>query len=145
PFIFCDVMGPETLVPGRAVDIDAHPHIGLATVSYLFSGRMAHRDSTGAVQTIEPGAINWMTAGRGIAHTERSTVEDRTTPRPYHGVQTWVALPDHAEDGPPTFAHYPAEAMPEATYGGARVRVLVGESWGLVGPVVVASETLLAE
>ncbi len=145
PFIFCDLMGPETLAPGQAIDIDAHPHIGLATVTYLFAGRMMHRDSTGAVQAIEPGAINWMSAGRAIAHTERSTAGDRPRTRPHHGMQTWVALPAGAEDGTPSFAHYPAEAMPEATHGGARVRVLVGDSWGLGGPVVVASETLLAE
>lgn len=145
PFIFCDLMGPETLVPGRGIDIDAHPHIGLATVSYLFAGRMVHRDSTGAVQTIEPGAVNWMTAGAGVAHTERSAPDDRDRTRSHHGVQTWVALPDHAENGPPAFAHYPAATMPEARHGDARVRVLVGDAWGLAGPVVVASETLLAE
>ena len=145
PFIFCDLMGPEALAPGAAIDIDAHPHIGLATVSYLFEGRMVHRDSTGAVQTIEPGAINWMTAGAAVAHTERSAPDDRSRRRDHHGVQTWVALPDGAEDGPAAFAHHPAADLPTESFGGASVRLLVGSSWGLHSPVQVASETLLAE
>ncbi|HWL42111.1 MAG TPA: pirin family protein [Ilumatobacter sp.] len=145
PFIFCDLFGPEQLAPGSGIDIDAHPHIGLATVSYLFEGRMVHRDSTGAVQTIEPGAVNWMTAGAAVAHTERSLPGDRPTARPHHGVQTWVALPAEAESGAAAFAHHPAGDLPADTYGGARVRVVVGESWGLRAPVAVASETLLAE
>jgi redox-sensitive bicupin YhaK (pirin superfamily) len=145
PFIFCDLMGPEDLAPGAGIDVDAHPHIGLATVSYLFAGRMAHRDSTGAVQTIEPGAVNWMTAGAGVAHTERSTAADRHVARAHHGVQTWVALPDWAEDQPAAFAHHAPGAMPAALHGGASVRVLVGTSWGLTSPVGTASETVLAE
>jgi redox-sensitive bicupin YhaK (pirin superfamily) len=145
PFIFCDLMGPADLAPGAGIDIDAHPHIGLATVSYLFAGRMEHRDSTGAVRTIEPGAVNWMTAGAGVAHTERSTAADRPIARPHHGVQTWVALPDWAEDQPAAFAHHPPEALPSAVHGGATVRVMVGTSWGLTSPVVTASDTVLAE
>jgi hypothetical protein len=145
PFIFCDLMGPEDLAPGVGIDVDAHPHIGLATVSYLFAGRMEHRDSTGAVQTIEPGAVNWMTAGAGVAHTERSPATDRHTARPHHGVQTWVALPDWAEDQPASFAHHPPDAMPSAVHGAATVRVVVGTSWGLTSPVVTASDTVLAE
>lgn len=145
PFIFCDLMGPEDIAPGHGIDIDAHPHIGLATVSYLFEGRMVHRDSTGAVQTIEPGAVNWMTAGAGVAHTERSTPDDRPIGRRHHGVQTWVALPAGAEDGPARFAHHPADAIPSDTVGTATVRVAVGDAWGLSAPVDTTSETLLAE
>ena len=97
PFIFADVIGPDDLTPGSGIDVDAHPHIGLSTLTYLFAGRMVHRDSTGAVQTIEPGAVNWMTAGSGVTHTERSHPDDRSTHRRLHGLQTWVALPDPAE------------------------------------------------
>lgn len=145
PFIFCDLIGPDDLAPGHGIDIDAHPHMGLATVSYLFEGRMAHRDSTGAVQTIEPGAVNWMTAGAAVAHTERSLPDDRPRARRHHGIQTWVALPDETSDGAAAFVHHPAAAIPADTHGGARVRVVVGGSWGLASPVPTASETLLAE
>ena len=145
PFIFCDLIGPDDLGPGTGIDVDAHPHLGLATVSYLFEGRMAHRDSTGAVQTIDPGAINWMTAGGAVTHTERSLADDRGRTRRHHGVQTWVALPAGAEDGPAGFAHHPADSLPADTYGAARVRVMVGDAWGLSAPVATASETLLAE
>lgn len=93
PFIFADLIGPESLAPGSGINVDAHPHIGMSTVTYLFDGRMVHRDSTGGLQTIEPGAVNWMTAGSGVAHTERSHPDDVTTTRPMHGLQTWVALP----------------------------------------------------
>lgn len=145
PFIFCDLIGPDVLAPGTGVDIDAHPHIGLATVTYLLAGRMVHRDSTGAVQTIDPGAINWMTAGAAVAHTERSLPADRTRERRHHGVQTWVALPDGAESGPAAFAHHPADSIPTDVYGTARVRVMLGAAWGLTSPVATASETLFAE
>lgn len=145
PFVFCDLMGPEPLAPGTGIDVDAHPHIGLATVTYLFDGRMVHRDSTGAVQTIEPGAVNWMTAGAGVAHTERSLDADRPVEVRHHGVQTWVALPDDAENGPAAFEHTPAEQIPVEQVGRARVRLAVGSSWGLTSPVTVASDTLLAE
>ena len=99
PFIFADLIGPEDLEPGTGTNIDAHPHIGLSTLTYLFAGRMVHRDSTGAVSTIEPGAVNWMTAGGGVTHTERSHPDDVTTLRTLHGLQIWVALPHDAEDG----------------------------------------------
>jgi len=145
PFIFCDLMGPASLDPGRGVDIDAHPHIGLATVTYLFAGRLVHRDSTGAVQTIEPGAVNWMTAGAAVAHTERSAAADRSAALPHHGMQTWVALPDEAENEPASFEHTAAGDVPTECFGSATVRVAVGSSWGLTSPVTVASDTLLAE
>lgn len=145
PFIFADLMGPVTLEAGQAADVDAHPHIGLATVTYLFAGRMVHRDSTGAVQTIEPGAINWMTAGHGITHTERNHPKDRGTSRMHHGLQTWVALPDNSEDVESAFAHYAAADIPVESSHGARIRLLAGTSWGIESPVEVASPLVLAE
>ena len=104
----------RSMAAGSGVDIDAHPHIGLSTVTYLFEGRMIHRDSTGAVATIEPGAVNWMTSGRGVAHTERSLDEDRPHERTMSGLQTWVALPADAEETAPSFEHTPADAIPTA-------------------------------
>ena len=145
PFIFLDHMGPEDVVAGRRLDIDAHPHLGLSTLTYLFAGRLVHRDSTGAVQVIEPGAVNWMTAGAGVCHTERSHPEDVEGDRMHHGLQLWVALPDDTEDGPPSFEHQPADALPEAHHGGARVRVAAGSGWSMTSPVAVSSPLVLAE
>ena len=145
PFIFADVIGPDDLAPGAGIDIDAHPHIGLSTVTYLFADRMVHRDSTGAVQAIEPGAVNWMTAGSGVTHTERSHPDDRARPRTLHGLQTWVALPDGAEEVEPSFQHVDAGEVPVEAVGGSTVRVAVGTGWGLESPVAVSSPLVLAE
>lgn len=145
PFVFADLMGPDRLEPGQAVSIDAHPHIGLATVTYLFDGRLVHRDSTGSVQTIVPGDVNWMTAGSGVAHTERSHPDDLDQARTLHGLQTWVALPVEAEDGPPSFQHAPGDEIPTVALGSATVRLAVGHGFGLVSPVEVASPVLLAD
>ncbi|MEQ8842716.1 MAG: pirin family protein [Acidimicrobiales bacterium] len=145
PFIFADLIGPTTSPPGAGMDIDAHPHIGLSTVSYLFSGGLVHRDSTGAVQTIEPGAVNWMTAGAGITHTERSTPEGRTAASEMHGLQTWVALPDDAADGPPGFEHQGADTIPGLERDGASIRLAAGTGYGLESPVTVSSPLVLAE
>ena len=145
PFIYADIIGPETLAPGSGINVDAHPHIGLSTVTYLFDGRMVHRDSTGAVQTIEPGAVNWMTAGSGVAHTERSHPDDLAATRPMHGLQTWVALPTEAEEITPSFRHAPAGDIPTATIGHSSVRVAVGSGWGLDSPVSGSSPLILAE
>ncbi len=145
PFIFADIMGPGTLTPGARVDVDAHPHIGLSTVTYLFDGRMVHRDSTGAVQTIEPRAVNWMTAGSGVSHTERSHPDDVTTTRQIHGLQTWVALPDETEDTDPSFQHAPAADIPTEIIGQSSVRVAVGSGWGVDSPVIGSSPLVLAE
>jgi redox-sensitive bicupin YhaK (pirin superfamily) len=142
PFVFFDHFGPITAQPHDRHDVRPHPHIGLATVTYLFEGAGLHRDSTGAVQRIEPGAINWMTAGRGIVHSERTPDDLRGTVRRSHGLQLWCALPAADEEIAPSFAHTPAEAIPALEVGGARVRVLVGEAWGVVSPVVVRSPTL---
>ncbi|MEM9134641.1 MAG: pirin family protein [Actinomycetota bacterium] len=145
PFIFADLFGPEELAAGSASSVDAHPHIGLSTVTYLLAGRMVHRDSTGAVAAVEPGAVNWMTAGSGVAHTERSHPDDVPTDRDVHGFQTWVALPDGDEDVAPSFQHAPAEAIPTLAVGASTVRVAVGTGWGVASPVAGSSPLILAE
>ena len=124
PFVFVDHMGPAIFEPGRGIDVRPHPHIGLATVTYLFEGEIVHRDSLGYTQPIRPGEINWMTAGRGIAHSERMSAEVRARGSRIHGIQLWVALPEEAEEHEPSFDHYEADVMPETTIEGARVRLL---------------------
>jgi redox-sensitive bicupin YhaK (pirin superfamily) len=142
PFIFFDHFGPVTVPPSANFDVRPHPHIGLATVTYLFEGAMTHRDSLGTVQLIEPGAINWMTSGRGIVHSERRPDHLRGQSYVNHGLQLWTALPlDHEEDEP-SFAHTPSAAIPQLQVGDARVRVLVGEAFGACSPVAVFSRTL---
>jgi redox-sensitive bicupin YhaK (pirin superfamily) len=145
PFVFFDHFGPITASPADNHDVRPHPHIGLATVTYLFEGAMMHRDSTGIVQRIEPGAINWMTAGRGIVHSERTPEDLRGQTRRSHGLQLWAALPAAAEEVAPSFQHTPAAALPELEVGGARLRVLVGEAFGAVSPVAAASPTLYVD
>ena len=145
PFLFFDHFGPVEFGAGEAFDVRPHPHIGLATVSYLFEGALLHRDSIGAVQRIEPGAINWMTAGRGIVHSERTPVELRGHARRLHGVQLWVALPEADEAAAPRFEHTPAAAMPRIEAGGAGVTVLVGSAFGATSPVAASSPTLLLD
>ncbi|MDO9199645.1 pirin family protein, partial [Rhodoferax sp.] len=143
PFVFFDHFGPVTLQPETDSDIGAHPHIGLATVSYLFEGSLQHRDSLGTVQKITPGSINWMTAGRGIVHSERVTDEERGKPRRLHGLQLWVALPPALELVDPSFQHVPAADLPaQVQRNGVQVRVLVGEAFGARSPVQPASPTL---
>ena len=142
PFIFFDHFGPVTVPPSANFDVRPHPHIGLATVTYLFEGAMTHRDSLGTVQVIEPGAINWMTSGRGIVHSERRPDHLRGQSYVNHGLQLWTALPlDHEEDDP-SFAHTPSAAIPQLQVGDAQVRVLVGEAFGARSPVAVFSRTL---
>ena len=145
PFLFFDHFGPVEAGPADNHDVRPHPHIGLATVTYLFEGAMQHHDSTGAMQRIEPGAINWMTAGRGIVHSERTPADLRDVQRRSHGLQLWVALPAADEEIAPGFAHTPASAIPEIEVGGARLRVLVGEAFGAVSPVAVRSPTLFLD
>ena len=142
PFVFFDHFGPVTEVPGANHDVRPHPHIGLATVTYLFEGAMMHRDSLGTEQLIEPGAINWMSAGRGIAHSERRPEHLRDQPYVNHGLQLWVGLPRSMQESEPTFAHTPAHAIPQLAVDSAVVRVLVGDAFGLHSPVVPASPTL---
>ena len=142
PFLFFDHFGPVTVGPADDFDVRPHPHIGLATVTYLLEGAMVHRDSTGAVQRIEPGAINWMTAGRGIVHSERTPDELRGVERRSHGLQLWVALPEAHEEDEPRFEHTPAGAIPELRAGGVTLRVLVGTAFGAASPVRTLSPTL---
>ena len=145
PFLFFDHFGPITAQLADNHDVRAHPHIGLATVTYLFEGAMMHRDSTGVVQRIEPGAINWMTAGRGIVHSERTPDDLRAVPRRSHGLQLWCALPEAHEEDAPSFEHTPASAIPEWRGGGCVVRLLVGAAFGIVSPVHTLSPTLYAD
>ncbi len=145
PFVFFDHFGPISAGPDDNHDVRPHPHIGLATVTYLFEGVMLHRDSTGVVQRIEPGAINWMTAGRGIVHSERTPDDLRGTTRRSHGLQLWCALPAEHEDDAPSFAHTPATAIPRGEQGGAVLRVLIGSAFGLVSPVQTLSPTLYVD
>jgi redox-sensitive bicupin YhaK (pirin superfamily) len=143
PFIFLDHMGPVTLSPGRGVNVPPHPHIGLATVTYLFEGALTHRDSLGSVQAIRPGDVNWMTAGRGIAHSERSPDAARAAGATLHGLQAWVALPEGgdtgAEDGRPAFHHHPAATLPTLEADGMRATLIAGTALGERSPVAVAS------
>jgi hypothetical protein len=145
PFLFFDHFGPLTAAPSDNHDVRPHPHIGLATVTYLFEGAMMHRDSTGAVQRIEPGAINWMTAGRGIVHSERTPTDLRGQSRRMHGLQLWAALPVEHEEDEPSFAHTPAQAIPACELPGARVRVLIGSAFGLTSPARTKSPTLYVD
>ncbi|MCA1856280.1 pirin family protein [Massilia oculi] len=142
PFLFFDHMGPVQAEPGARHDVRPHPHIGLATVTYLFEGAIMHRDSVGSAQRIEPGAVNWMTAGSGIVHSERTPEDllDRT--RRTHGLQLWAALPREHEEAAPAFSHTPADAIPEIAFEGAAVRVLVGSAFGRASPVPTFSDTL---
>jgi redox-sensitive bicupin YhaK (pirin superfamily) len=142
PFIFFDHFGPAQELPGVNHDVRPHPHIGLATVTYLFDGAMMHRDSLGSAQLIEPGAINWMTAGRGIVHSERRPEHLRDVAYVNHGLQLWTALPLEHEETEPSFSHTPAAAIPEVRAGDAQVRVLVGEAFGARSPVRALSRTL---
>src|SRR4051812_29173708 len=141
PFIFFDHFGPIEAPPEANHDVRPHPHIGLATVTYLFEGAMEHRDSVGSVQRIEPGAINWMTAGRGIVHSERTPADLKGKPRRSHGLKLWAALPAEHEEDAPSFSHTPASAIPEVRLPGALVRVLIGSAFGASSPVITFSET----
>lgn len=142
PFVFFDHFGPTLETPGRAHDVRAHPHIGLATVTYLFEGAMMHRDSLGSVQRIEPGAVNWMTAGRGIVHSERKPDDLLQAQYAVHGLQLWVALPQAHEEAAPHFQHHPAESLPKVALPGGELRVLVGRSHGVASPVATFMPTL---
>ncbi|MET0312496.1 MAG: pirin family protein [Burkholderiaceae bacterium] len=142
PFVFFDHFGPVAEQPGHGHDVRPHPHIGLATVTYLFEGAMMHRDSLGVVQRIEPGAINWMTAGSGIVHSERKPEDLLDKAFTNHGLQLWVGLPAEHEEEAPSFSHTAAAEIPEADVEDAKVRVLVGEAFGLRSPVRTYSHTL---
>ena len=144
PFIFFDQMGPARLGPGQGVDVRPHPHINLATVTFLFSGAIDHRDSLGTVQRIEPGAVNLMTAGRGIAHSERSPNDERVGGAHLDGIQTWLALPMAKEEMLPDFQHVAAEQLPELDADGVRMKLVMGEWEGMASPVTQHSPTIYA-
>jgi redox-sensitive bicupin YhaK (pirin superfamily) len=145
PFIFFDQMGPAHLPPGGGIDVRPHPHINLATVTYLFAGAIDHRDSLGTYRTIEPGAVNLMTAGRGIVHSERSPAEARPAGPELSGIQTWLALPSAKEEIDPAFEHMPKDRLPVVEGSGAKARVVMGTLWGATSPVTCHSETIYAD
>jgi redox-sensitive bicupin YhaK (pirin superfamily) len=145
PFIFFDHFGPAVFKSGQGIDVRPHPHIGLATVSYLFDGEIVHRDSLGTAMPIRPGAVNWMTAGRGIVHSERTAADHRDGGEPLHGLQLWVALPMTSEETAPAFAHTAAADIPQLRDNGVTLRVIAGSLHGLRSPVATSWETIFAE
>ncbi len=145
PFVFFDHLGPSELPPGRGLDVRPHPHIGLATVTYVLEGEVVHRDSLGFTQPIRPGAVNWMTSGRGIVHSERTSPELRQSGSRLHVAQLWVALPKAHEEIEPEFHHHPTESLPAFELNGVRVRLLAGSAYGKVSPVRVFSPLFYLE
>jgi hypothetical protein len=145
PFIFFDQMGPAEFGVGMGIEVRPHPHINLATVTYLFEGEIIHRDSLGTMMPIRPGAVNWMTAGRGIVHSERTSPELKARGSRLFGLQTWVALPAIHEETDPSFAHYEETDLPILEAEGKRVRLVVGQAWGLRSPVKTFSDTIYAD
>ena len=145
PFIFFDQMGPVQLMAGKGMDVRPHPHIGLATVTYLFDGRVMHRDSEGNAMEITPGSMNLMTAGRGIAHSERSPASARAGSEGMFGIQSWIALPQSYEEMEPLFEHFDAASLPSVTDGGVRARVIAGSAFGQKSPVGMVSDWFYAE
>ncbi len=145
PFIFFDQMGPAEFLTGQGIDVRPHPHIGLGTVTYLLKGRMHHRDSLGTDQWIEPGAVNWMKAGWGITHSERTDGPVRQDGQTLFGLQTWLALPKAQEDDPAAFVHTPAADMPVLEGEGKTVRLILGDAWGESAPLETPSEMFYAD
>ena len=145
PFIFFDHFGPAEFRAGQGIDVRPHPHIGLATVTFLFDGEIIHRDSLGTDAAIRPGEVNWMSAGRGIVHSERTAPDHRRDGEPIHGLQCWVALPAAREESAPAFFHHDSVALPLVNDGGKTVRVVAGNIYGARSPVATASETLFAD
>ncbi|MFO1154651.1 MAG: pirin family protein [Rhodospirillales bacterium] len=139
PFVFFDHMGPADLAAGQGIDVRPHPHIGLATVTYLFEGELLHRDSLGSVQAIQPGAVNWMTAGHGIVHSERTGPDERARASRLHGIQSWVALPVEQAETQPSFHHYAAETLPLIQRDGISMRLIAGQAYGVTSPVKTLS------
>lgn len=145
PFIFFDQMGPVEFLTDQGIDVRPHPHIGLATVTYLFSGEFQHRDSLGTNQMIYPGAVNWMIAGRGVTHSERTSAETRTGPHALSGIQTWVALPEAHEETDAAFEHHGADTLPVLDGEGKQVRLILGKAWGESAPVRTFNEMFYAD
>jgi redox-sensitive bicupin YhaK (pirin superfamily) len=145
PFIFFDHFGPAEFHAGQGIDVRPHPHIGLATVTFLFDGEIMHRDSLGTAAAIRPGEVNWMTAGRGIVHSERTAPDHRTEGEPIHGLQCWVALPAAEEETTPAFSHHDSATLPLVTEEGKTVRIIAGSAYGARSPVATLWETLFAD
>jgi redox-sensitive bicupin YhaK (pirin superfamily) len=146
PFVFLDRMGPHSFAAGEGMDVRPHPHIGLATVTYLFEGEIMHRDTLGSVQAIRPGDVNWMTAGSGIAHSERTPPAQRQGGATAFGIQSWVALPKAYEETAPAFFHHGKDTLPESVQdGGIRIRVVAGSAFGLASPVATFAQTLYCD
>lgn len=145
PWIFFDHMGPAEFPAGQGINVRPHPHVNLATVTYLFEGEILHRDSLGSLQSIRPGDINLMVAGRGIVHSERERPEVTARPHRLHGLQLWMALPEADEEVEPAFYHYPNAEIPAVTVAGVPVRVLIGSAYGVTSPVLTFAETLYVE
>ena len=145
PFIFFDQFGPLEVIASSAGDVRPHPHIGLATVTYIYRGEVHHRDSLGTSQIIAPGAVNWMVAGRGITHSERAPAELLGHSVAIYGIQTWVALPEREEDAAPRFEHHPREALPVLEDEGINLRLILGKAYGAVAPASVFSDTFYAD
>jgi len=145
PWVFFDHMGPATFNPGEGVNVRPHPHIGLATVTYLLDGEIQHKDSLGTNETIKPGDINLMVAGNGIAHSERQTPEMIKTPHTVHGLQLWLALPKEHEQCQPSFHHYDADSLPTVQLGNGHAKILIGKAYGQSSPVKTFSNTLYVE
>ena len=141
PFIFFDHIGPATFAPGTGMDVRPHPHIGLGTVTYLYRGDFQHRDSIGSDQVILPGAVNWMVAGRGVSHSERTSAAGRAGPHSLFGIQTWIALPEDREDMDPTFEHHGKDSLPRIEAEGVEARLILGHAYGARAPVTLYSET----
>ncbi|MBZ0233603.1 MAG: pirin family protein [Deltaproteobacteria bacterium] len=144
PFVFVDHFGPVDFAPGQGMDVGPHPHIGLATVTWLFDGELTHRDSLGFIQVIRPGEVNWMTAGRGIVHSERTSDAVRAAGGRAHGLQLWVALPLGAEEVDPAFVHHGSSRIPAVSVGGVTVSVVAGAAFGVASPVETPSPLLYA-
>lgn len=140
PFIFFDHMGPTTFSQGEGIDVKPHPHIGLSTLTYLIEGKILHRDSLGNHLEIAPGDVNWMTAGTGITHSERESVETRASEHALNGLQSWIALPAQHEDIVPTFTHVKREALPQIVKDGVMIRLIAGNAYGLSSPIKTYSE-----
>src|SRR3954451_8319372 len=145
PFIFFDQMGPAEFLTDQGIDVRPHPHINLATLTYLFEGEILHRDSLGTEQAIQPGAVNWMRAGRGIVHSERTSTERRRMGQRLFGIQTWMALPAEQEEGDPAFLHHAADVLRIVDADGGRARLIAGRAFGAASPLATASETLYAD
>ena len=145
PFIFFDQMGPAEFLTDQGIDVRPHPHINLATITYLFEGQILHRDSLGTEKAIEPGAVNWMRAGRGIVHSERTSPERKRSGQRLFGIQTWMALPSEDEESDPAFVHHGSGELPMVEAEGVRARLIAGEAFGEHSPLKTSSQTLYAD